>query len=203
MMETIDRLATFSNHSKLVNIVIEASKGSRIKLKYDAENRVFRAEKVLPLGLVFPFDFGFLPSTMAEDGDPLDVIVLSESGLPCGCVVLGSVIGVLKCEQVEKGQRERNDRLIAIPIDAKSHEPMQPMVAFDSRLKVAIGEFFVKYNELQGKEFTVLGMEGPKTALPMIENSIQAAQSESEDDGAAAVKKHTVQRARHAANASR
>src|SRR5579885_1978796 len=110
----IGHLPTFDGESELVNVVVETSKGTHTKLKYDEEQHVFRAEKVLPVGLVFPFDFGFLPSTKAEDGDPLDVLVLSEAGIPYGCVVLGQLIGVLECEQTQDGETERNDRLIAI-----------------------------------------------------------------------------------------
>ena len=167
------KLPTFDGRSKLVNIVIEASKGMRTKLKYDEARHMFRAEKVLPLGLVFPFDFGFLPSTMGGDEDPLDVLVLSEEPLPWGTVVLGEVVGVLKAEQRENGQTERNDRLIAIPVDAKSREPMQPAIALDARMKAAISDFFLKYNELQHKKFKVLAFEGARSGLAVVEEGIR------------------------------
>src|SRR5690348_4610654 len=162
------KLPTFEGDSKLVNIVVETSKGMRTKLKYEEDEGVFRAEKVLPVGLVFPFDFGFLPSTLAEDGDPLDVLVLSEAGLPYGCVVLGELAGVLECEQTQDGKTERNDRLLALPMDAKSREPMLPAIPLDKRLTKAITEFFVKYNELQGKKFRALGVHGPERALEIV-----------------------------------
>jgi inorganic pyrophosphatase len=124
----LGHLPTFEGDSKLVNIVVETSKGMRTKMKYEEKTGVFRAEKVLPVGLVFPFDFGFLPSTLGGDGDPLDVVVLSESGLPLGCVVLGRLVAVLECEQTQEGETQRNDRLVAMPIDAKSRSD----AAFDS-----------------------------------------------------------------------
>jgi inorganic pyrophosphatase len=171
----IGHLPAFDGDSELVNIVVEASKGMCMKLKYDEKEHVLRAEKALPVGLVFPFDFGFVPSTKAEDGDPLDVLVLSEAGIPFGCVVLGELIGVLECEQIENGETERNDRVIAIPIDAKSREPMLPVIPLDKRLTRAITEFFVKYNELQGKKFRVLGVHGPERALELVKKSIKSA----------------------------
>jgi hypothetical protein len=100
----IAHLPTFEGDSKLVNIVVKTSKGMRTKLKYAEKEGEFRAEKVLSFGLVFPFDFGFLPSTIGGDGDPLDALVLSETGIPFGCLVLGQPVGVLECEQTEKGE---------------------------------------------------------------------------------------------------
>lgn len=175
--KNLARLPAFDGHSKTVNIVIEVSKGARVKLKYDQADEIFRAEKALPVGLAFPFDFGFIPSTIGGDGDPLDALVISEAGLPWGTVVLGEVLGILKCEQTEKGRKERNDRVIAAPLDAKSREPFQPAVILDARLKKAITEFFVKYNELQEKKLRVIGFEGPARALASIRQAILSAES--------------------------
>jgi inorganic pyrophosphatase len=178
--KNLARLRAFDGRSKTVNIVVEVSKGARIKLKYDEENEIFQAEKALPLGLVFPFDFGFIPSTIGGDGDPLDALVLSEAGLPWGTVVLGKVLGILNCEQTEKGRKERNDRVIAVPLDAKSGEPFQPGVELDARLKMAISEFFVKYNELQGKKLRIIGFEGASSALTAIRRAMAAAERKNE-----------------------
>jgi len=173
--KTLAQLPAFDGHSKTVNIVIEVSKGARIKLKYDESNEIFRAEKALPVGLAFPFDFGFIPSTVGGDGDPLDALVLSEGGLPWGTVVLGKVLGIIKCEQTERGRKERNDRVIAVPLDAKSSEPFLPAVELDASLKSAIAEFFTKYNELQGKKLRVIGFEGARRALAAIRQAMAAA----------------------------
>ena len=139
-----------------------------MKLKYDETSGVFHAEKLLPPGRAFPFDFGFIPSRRAEDGDPLDALVLSESGLPAMTVVLARAVKIMKCRQTEKGKSERNDRIIAIPVDAKSREPMQPAIKADRKLLGAILSFFVEYNELQGKKFEVIRTEGAREALEMI-----------------------------------
>src|SRR4051812_4257897 len=124
MKRKLTELPTFEEDSKFLNIVIEASKTSRVKLKYDEEHDLFRVQKVLPLGMIFPFDYGFLPSTEGGDGDPLDVFVVGETGLPPGSIVLGSASGVLMCEQTEKGKTKRNDRVIALPVNAADHELM-------------------------------------------------------------------------------
>src|SRR5690348_8409363 len=167
----ISALSAFDGGS-VVNVVVEASKGSRIKLKYDETTGVFRAEKVLPVGLVFPFDFGFIPSTLAPDGDPVDAIILSEMGLPPTIVVLARVLRILKCKQTENGRSERNDRIVVLPLDAKSRKPMQPAVQFDAMLEEAISRFFVEYNKLQGKAFRVLDIDGAREAVDAIRKSL-------------------------------
>ena len=168
-----ESLPTFDDDA--VNIVIETSKGQRAKFKYEPEHGMFRFEKVLPLGQTFPFDFGFLPSTIGGDGDPIDVLLLSEEPVPIGSLVLGKIVAVMEGEQVEKGETQRNDRIIAIPLDARSREPVQPAVHFDEGLAKSLTEFFVTYNKLQGKEFRPLGTQGEEHALEIVHRGVQQA----------------------------
>jgi hypothetical protein len=86
--------------------VIEASQGSRHKFKYKAAWRAFELSGVLPLGMSFPYDFGFLPSTLGDDGDPLDVLVLADEALPPGSVVPCRIVGVIEAEQQGRTQAE-------------------------------------------------------------------------------------------------
>jgi inorganic pyrophosphatase len=99
-----------------MDIVIETPKGSRIKYKFDENQKLFRLMKILPEGLVFPFDFGFIPGTRGEDGDPIDVLVISEfQGFP-GCLMDCRIIGCIRAEQSSNGKKQiRNDRFLAIP----------------------------------------------------------------------------------------
>src|SRR5438105_14263034 len=98
------------NESGLINAVIEAPRGSRCKYKYDEQAGVFRLNKLLPLGASFPYDFGFVPSTRGADGDPLDLLVLSDEPLALGSVVPVRLVGVLRATQTERnGDRMRND----------------------------------------------------------------------------------------------
>ncbi len=167
----IHALPTFDGDG--VNVVIETPKGGRAKMKYDEMADVFRFEKLLPLGQSFPFDFGFLPSTIGGDGDPLDVLLIGEEPSPVGCVVLGKIIGVLEGKQTEKGRNERNDRIIAIPLDGKSRKPMMPAPCVDKALEKGIIDFFVSYNALQGKKFLPLGLHGRKRALHLVKSGMQ------------------------------
>src|SRR5438876_43986 len=107
------RLGPFNGDGEL-NVVIETPQGSRNKFTFDEELCLFKLGGVLPLGAAFPFDFGFLPDTMGQDGDPLDVLVLMDEPAFPGCLVPARLIGVIEAEQTEKGKTERNDRLIAV-----------------------------------------------------------------------------------------
>src|SRR3954453_20605872 len=108
-------LSPFDKQDKqLLRVVIETPKGSRNKFSYDSEEHIFVLKKVLPSGMTFPYDFGFVPSTQAEDGDPLDVLVLMDEPAFPGCILSCRVIGVIEGEQGEKKSKVRNDRIIAI-----------------------------------------------------------------------------------------
>src|SRR5690349_9995417 len=106
-------LGPFSKEKRL-HIVVETPKASRNKYAYDFRLGMLRLKKVLPVGLVFPFDFGAVPGTEGDDGDPLDVLVLMEEPVPPGCLVEAELVGVIEAEQSEDGKTERNDRLVAI-----------------------------------------------------------------------------------------
>src|SRR6267154_3613927 len=102
------------NDKEVVRVVIETPKGSRNKYVFDQDEKAFTLKKVLPAGMAFPYDFGFVPSTLAEDGDPLDVLVLMDEPAFPGCLVKCRVIGVIEGEQRDKKDKTRNDRIIAI-----------------------------------------------------------------------------------------
>ena len=99
---------------QMLRVVIETPKGSRNKFAFNAEQHVFELKKVLPAGMTFPYDFGFIPSTLAEDGDPVDVLVLMDEPAFPGCVLSCRPVGVIEGEQKDKKGKERNDRIIAV-----------------------------------------------------------------------------------------
>src|SRR4051794_11755247 len=113
--DLLKRLPPFDPHSECLNVVIDTPKGCRNKFAFDEERSVYILKSVLPQGAVFPFDFGSVPGTVAEDGDPLDALVLMDEPAFCGCLVEARPIGVIKARQGKKGKKfERNDRLIAV-----------------------------------------------------------------------------------------
>lgn len=104
------------NKSTIIAAMIETPKGSNQKFDYDPEKNRFKLSKLLPAGMAFPFDFGMIPGTGGEDGDPLDIIVISEGSAFPGCLVDCRVIGALQAEQTERnGDKVRNDRFIVPP----------------------------------------------------------------------------------------
>jgi inorganic pyrophosphatase len=152
--------------------VIEATQGTRHKFKYHARWRAFVLSGVLPLGLRFPYDFGFLPSTRGEDGDPLDVLVLADEALPPGVVVPCRLLGVIEASQRDKGQRraKRNDRLIAVA--AKSHRYADCVAMRDLATGVLaeIEQFFVAFNAQKGGVFKPLARRGAAVAARLVES---------------------------------
>jgi inorganic pyrophosphatase len=153
------------------NAVIETPRGSPNKYAYDPDTGVFRLKTVLPAGAIFPYDFGFLPRTLAEDGDPLDVLVLLDASVPMGCVVGVRLIGVIEAIQVEKkgahrGKNKgiRNDRLIAVAAHAHSREQVKRLSDLPVQVLDEIEAFFGFYNHAHGKLFKPVERRGPNTA---------------------------------------
>src|SRR4051812_26311118 len=99
------------DRDELLNVIVETPKGCRNKFKFDEELRCFKLSKVLPAGATFPFDFGFLPHTLADDGDPIDVLLLMDEQAFPGCLVKARLVGVIEAEQGKDKKATRNDRL--------------------------------------------------------------------------------------------
>lgn len=168
----IANLPAFHERSQFVNIVVDTPKGTPYKLKYEEETGIFRLHKALPLGSVFPSNFGFVPSSLGGDGDALDALIINDYVKPTGAVVLGQLISVLEATQSQNNLTQRNDRLIAFPIGLVSRKPMQPVVEFSPTLKKAIVDFFVKYNELQGRTFRPIRYAGPGQANRIVRGNL-------------------------------
>jgi inorganic pyrophosphatase len=88
--------------------IIETPKGFRNKFDYEPESNLFMLGGLLPEGMMFPFDFGFIPSTVGDDGDPLDILVMMDAPAHVGCLIDVRIIGIIKAEQTEDGKTETN-----------------------------------------------------------------------------------------------
>src|SRR6202171_2610501 len=124
-------------------VIIETPKGKRNKFDYDPESDLFKLGGLLPEGMMFPFDFGFIPSTLADDGDPLDVMVLMDEPAHVGCLLDVRIIGVIEAQQIEKGQTTKNDRLMAVPIHSYNHQHINSLDDVDKTLLDQLEEFFI------------------------------------------------------------
>jgi inorganic pyrophosphatase len=156
----------------LYNVVVETPKGSPHKLDYDADLGAFKLGAVMPQGSTFPFDFGFIPRTKADDGDPLDVLVLMDHPLTPGTIVPSRLIGVISGEQTEKdGEVNENDRLIAVSPESPLLKDVKKLSDLPKELVDQIETFFVNYNEQRDKKFEPKGQHGPKKAEACFENA--------------------------------
>jgi inorganic pyrophosphatase len=122
-MISLDKLDVF--HGDELTVIIETPKGSQNKYTYEPRFGAFALDGVLPAGAVFPFDFGFVPSTIGDDRDPLDVLVLMDAATFTGCIVPSRLIGVIEAEQTENGKTMRNDRLIAVAAKSITHRSLR------------------------------------------------------------------------------
>ncbi len=156
--------------------VVESPRGAAVKLKYDAERQILSLSRPLPVGLVFPYDFGFVPSTKAADDDPVDVMlvwdVASFPGVVIECLAVGVVRVKQNREDHDRRKRIRNDRILAMPAKAERDWTAPLTSAAQRRLRDEISNFLVAVTVLEGKDATILGWGGPNEALALIRKSL-------------------------------
>jgi inorganic pyrophosphatase len=163
-----------SEDSTTIQVIIETPKGSRNKYAFDVEQRIFQLKKVLPAGMTFPYDFGFVPSTVAEDGDPVDVLVLMDEPAFPGCLLRCRVIGIIEGEQGKKKECERNDRVVGVEEDNHSYAHVKHVKDLGKTFVKELEEFFVNYHDLSGKEYRILDVRGPAEAQRRIKQGMRA-----------------------------
>jgi inorganic pyrophosphatase len=158
-----------------INAIVETPKGSRNKYAYDEITELVKLKRALPAGMVFPFDFGFIPSTVAEDGDPMDILVLTDAPTFPGCLVESKVLGIIKVEQEEDGKKVRNDRVIAVQLHSRMYSSANNIDDLPEGLVKEIVNFFASYNQVSEDVFNPLGNDGPDVAIKLIHRSIKKA----------------------------
>ena len=156
-----------------VHVVVETPRGARTKIKLDPELQAMILWKPLILGLRFPYDFGFLPSTHAEDGDPLDALVIHEAATFPGIVIRCRPVGVVKVSQREKGEQKsvRNDRIIAIPEDDHRGKAIEDARQLSEEIKTELEKFFTASVALKDRDLEFLGWGGPEEAKRLIQDA--------------------------------
>jgi inorganic pyrophosphatase len=159
-----------------LNVIVESPRGSSVKFKYDPDDEVIMVSRPLPAGLVYPYDWGFIPSTRAADGDPLDVLIAWDEASYPGIVIPSRVIGVLKVEQtnLETKRRERNDRVIGLPRKAPRVEHITSVFNLADRVRAEIERFFLNAVAFEGKELQLVGWGGPDEADGLVQQAAAA-----------------------------
>lgn len=138
----------------IINAIIETPRNSQNKFAYDPELKVFKLTKVLPLGTVFPFDFGFVPNTIGEDGDPIDILVIMDAPAYPGCLVECRPIGVLEAlQKTPGGEEKRNDRIVAVCNFSVMYAGVRRLIELSAGLVEELEHFFIDYNKREGREF--------------------------------------------------
>ena len=174
MTSALHQLPAHVGHSHIhVHVVVETPKVGRNKLAFNPELGTFKLEGVLPEGHSFPYDFGFVPSTLAEDGDPLDVLLLLETPAFPGVVVEARLLGALEMEQREADCTvQRNDRLLAVAANSREHKDLHSITDLSSERLHEIEHFFHSYNEAKGGEVKVLRRVGPMQAHSLVTKAL-------------------------------
>ena len=151
------------------HVVVETPRGSPFKLKLDPELGVLVLKRPLPLGFSWPYDFGFVPSTKAPDGDPVDALVLWDAASPAGVVLRCRALGVLQLDQDDGGRRVRNDRIVATPLAFERGETWTTVEDLGARIREELTFFSTSSVYFEGKDVRALGWAGPEAAESLLE----------------------------------
>jgi inorganic pyrophosphatase len=152
-----------------MNIVIETVKGSREKFNYQPATSTFHLKKLLPLGMGFPYDFGFIPATIGDDGDPLDAVVISEIKTFTGCNINCRLIGAVQIRQTEEGKSFRNDRYVFIPEDSQEFAHIDTVAQLPKEIRKQLEAFFIQYNKLVDKKLKILQWISARSAISFLQ----------------------------------
>jgi inorganic pyrophosphatase len=155
-----------------IDIIVETPKGSNEKYNFDPEKQCFRFKKALPLGMVFPYDFGFIPNTLGDDGDPLDAMLISEFRFFPGCMVSCRLVGALLAEQTEK-KTIRNDRFFFIPELSVQYKHIVSISTLPREELSQLKQFFINYNAIEGKTFRPLQMINAGKAFQLLQKQLK------------------------------
>jgi inorganic pyrophosphatase len=169
------KLKSIDKKNGTLQVIIETPKGSRNKFSFDPDQEIFSLKKVLPAGMAFPYDFGFLPRTLAGDGDPIDVLLLMDEPAYPGVLVPARLIGVIEGEQIDGKKRIRNDRLVAIAEANHMYANIKKLEDLPRHFVKELEDFFVNYHQLEGKKYKLLGCKDTPEALRLIKQAQKAA----------------------------
>jgi inorganic pyrophosphatase len=163
----VSNLRPFQNN--LLQVIVETPKLSTCKYDYDTKLDLFCLDKLLPLGMNFPYDFGFVPGTKGQDGDPLDVLVIMEHPVLQGALVQCRVVAILEANQMERdGKSVRNDRIVAVSALSVQYEDIRDLDDLSLQVLREVKNFFIQYNLLAGKKFEPIGWKNAAEAINLI-----------------------------------
>jgi inorganic pyrophosphatase len=163
------KLPTGKQSPKVVNAIVEVPKGERNKYEYDPELGVFKLDRVLYSSVHYPTSYGFIPNTLAEDGDPLDVMVMTHGATFTGCLIEVRPVGLLKMRD-DKGN---DDKVLSVPINDPIYNNVRKLADLPPHLPAEIEHFFTVYKQLEGKHVESFGWHDFFVAEREILNAVQ------------------------------
>ncbi len=167
----LDKLGPGKKAPEEVNVFIEIPMGSNVKYELDKETGLIKVDRILFTAMYYPFNYGFVPGTLEEDGDPVDILVIGNTPLHPGVILKARPIGVLLTED-EKG---KDAKIVAVPVSKidPAWDKVKDINDLPAIIKDKIAHFFEHYKELEkGKWVKVIGWEGREVALKRIEEAI-------------------------------
>ena len=167
-------LPTFAEDD-CIHVVVESPRGSMVKLKFEPRWEAMTVSRPLPLGVAYPFDWGFVPSTRGGDGDPLDAMVLWDVQSFPAVVLRCRTVAVLQVEQNRRNhdssERTRNDRVLVMPIEARREESIRDTASLTARVRQEIEQFTYAAAALEGKDVRLVGWGDAATAFQLVRAS--------------------------------
>jgi inorganic pyrophosphatase len=160
---------------RTVATIVETPRGSRNKYKWNEESGRLELSKVMPQGMVFPYDFGFFPHTRAEDGDPLDVLILNEEPTFPGCQIDCRLVGVILARQRDKDKKEKtNHRLVAVARASVVYGGVRELTDLEPAHLKQIVDFFVNYQKVREVEVELMGRRDSRAAWKILEQATES-----------------------------
>ena len=156
----------------LLNVLIEIAAGSKNKYEFDKDLNAFALDRVLSSSVMYPYDYGFIPNTLADDGDPLDGMVIMDEPTFPGCVIAARPIGMM--EMIDGG--DRDEKILCVPDKDPRYAHVKSLKDIPQHRLDEIVEFFKTYKNLEKKSVEVLGWKDVDSVLPLVEKCIKAAQ---------------------------
>jgi inorganic pyrophosphatase len=163
-------VSTGDNPPEYVNGIIEIPKGSRAKYEIDKDSGLIKLDRVIYASMYYPLNYGFIPQTLGEDHDPLDIVVITQVSVVPNCLIPSKVIGVMR--MIDRG--EGDDKIIAVAMQDASVSHINDVSELPEYFKVELKHFFENYKVLEDKVVVVDEFQSKERAQEIISTSIES-----------------------------